>query len=77
MKIAQNIEGKAEIILVVEQNLGVRRIIPTSDIMGSRRENVIRTIKLICRCRMLFYKSNLQDTEVSTEIILIISSKSM
>ena len=77
MKIAQNIEGKAEIILVVEQNLGVRRIIPTSDIMGSRRENVIRTIKLICRCRMLFYKNNLQDTEVSTEIILIISSKSM
>ena len=77
MKIAQNIEGKAEIILVVEQNLGVRRIIPTSDIMGSRRENVIRTIKLICRCRMLFYKNNLQDNEVSTEIILIISSKSM
>ena len=76
MKIAQNIEGKAEVMLVVEQNLGVRRIIPTSDIMGSRRENVIRTIKLICRCRM-FYKNNLQDTEVSTEIILIISSKSM
>ena len=35
-------------------NLEVRRIIPRSNnIMGSRRENVIRTIKLTCRCGII------------------------
>ena len=34
-------------MLVFAQNLGVRRIIPRSNnILRSRRENVIRTIKL-------------------------------
>ena len=45
-------------MLVFAQNLGVRRIITASNnIMGSRRENVTRTIKLICRDRMLLIKT--------------------
>ena len=46
-------------MLVLVQNLGVRRIIPTSDnITGRGRENVMRAIKLICRCRMLLIKTS-------------------
>ena len=49
MKKTQNTERETIAMLVVVQNLGVRRIIPTSEnIMGRRRENVMRTIKLIC-----------------------------
>ena len=47
-------------MLVIVQNLGVRRIIPTNDndnIMGSRRDNVMWTIKLIFRCRMFLIKT--------------------
>ena len=52
MKINQNTEGETVAMLAVVQNIGVRRIIPTSDgIMGRRRENMTGTIKLICRCR--------------------------
>ena len=48
-------------MLVVLQNLGVRRIILTSkNIMGSRRENVMWTIKPICRRRMLLIKTILK-----------------
>ena len=52
-------------MLVAVQNLGVRRIITTSEsIMG--KENVIRTTKLICRCRKnIVDKNNLRDTEAS------------
>ena len=58
MKITQNKEREKGVILVVVQNLGVRRIIPASDnIMGSRRENVMWTTKLISRCRMLLIKT--------------------
>ena len=49
MKTTQNTERETIAMLVVVQNLGVRRIIPTSEnIMGRRRENVMGTIKLIC-----------------------------
>ena len=54
MKITQNTERETVAMLIVVQNLGVIRIIPTSQsIMGRRRENMMRTIKLICKCRML------------------------
>ena len=45
-------------MVVGAQNLGLRKIIPTSkNIAGRRGENVMRTIKLICRCRMLLIKA--------------------
>ena len=57
MKVAQNTERKTVAMLVDVQNLGVRRIIPTSEnIVGRKRENVVRTVKLISRCRMLLVK---------------------
>ena len=58
MKITQNAEKETVAMLVDAQHLGVRRIIPTSEnIIGRKRENVMRTIKLICRCRMLLIKT--------------------
>ena len=57
-------------MLAVVQNLRVRRIIPTgNNIMGSRR--------LDLQVQNVVYKNNLQDTEVSTEIIFIINSNSI
>ena len=42
MKITQNIEKGTVVMLVVVQNLRVRRIFTTSDnIMGNRRDNVM------------------------------------
>ena len=59
MKVTQNTERETVAMLVLVQNLGVRRIIPTSDnITGRGRENVMRTIKLTCRCRMLLIKTS-------------------
>ena len=57
MKITQNTERETIAMLIVVQNLGVRKIILTSDnITRRRRGNVMWTIKLICRCRMFFIK---------------------
>ena len=53
MKINQDKEDEKVVLLVVVQNLGARRIILRSySMIGSRRENVMWTIKLICWCRM-------------------------
>ena len=42
MKITQNIEKGTVVMIVVVQNLRVRRIFPTSDnIMASRKDNVM------------------------------------
>ena len=42
MKITQNIEKGTVVMMVVVQNLKVRRIFPTSDnIMASRKDNVM------------------------------------
>ena len=42
MKITQNIEKGTVVMMVVVQNLRVRRIFPTSDnIMASRKDNVM------------------------------------
>ena len=57
MKITKNTERETVGMVVDVQNLGVRKIIPTSEnIMGRKRENVMRTVKLICGCRMLLIK---------------------
>ena len=70
MKMTQNIEREIVLMLAVVQNLRVRRIIPTgNNIMGSRR--------LDLQVQNAVYKNNLQDTEVSTEIIFIINSNSI
>ena len=70
MKMTQNIEREIVLMLAVVQNLRVRRIIPTgNNIMGSRR--------LDLQVQNVVYKNNLQDTEVSTEIIFIINSNSV
>lgn len=70
MKMTQNIEREIVLMLAVVQNLRVRRIIPTgNNIMGSRR--------LDLQVQNVVYKNNLQDTEVSTEIIFIINSNSI
>ena len=70
MKMTQNIEREIVLMLAVVQNLRVRRIIPTGNyIMGSRR--------LDLQVQNVVYKNNLQDTEVSTEIIFIINSNSI
>ena len=55
MEITQNIDRQT---VVAVQKLRVRRIILTNhQIMGSTRENVMWTIKLICWCRMLLIKT--------------------
>ena len=70
MKMTQNIEREIVLMLAVVQNLRVRRIIPTgNNIMGSRR--------LDLQVQNVVYKNNLQDTEMSTEIIFIINSNSI
>ena len=61
-------------MLVVVQNLVVRRIIPTSkNIMERTKENAIWTIKLICKCRMLLIKKfkNHWQWDGSTSIIIL------
>ena len=53
MKITQNTERETVAMLVDVQSLGVGRIIPASENMGRKKENVTRIVKLICWCRML------------------------
>ena len=66
-------------MLVVAQNLRVRRIFTTSDnIMGNRRDNVMSVNnKSALQVQNVVDKKNLQDTVVSTETIFIINSNSM
>ena len=66
-------------MLVVVQNLRVRRIFTTSDnIMGNRRDNVMSVNnKSALQLQNVVDKKNLQDTVVSTETIFIINSNSM
>ena len=66
-------------MLVVVQNLRVRRIFTTSDnIMGNRRDNVMSVNnKSALQVQNVVDKKNLQDTVVSTAIIFIINSNSM
>ena len=79
MKITQNIEKGTVVMLVVVQNLRVRRIFTTSDnIMGNRRDNVMSVNnKSALQLQNVVDKKNLQDTVVSTETIFIINSNSM
>ena len=79
MKITQNIEKGTVVMLVVVQNLRVRRIFTTSDnIMGNRRDNVMSVNnKSALQVQNVVDKKNLQDTVVSTETIFIINSNSM
>ena len=66
-------------MMVVVQNLRVRRIFPTSDnIMASRKDNVMSVNnKSDLQVQNVIDKKNLQDTVVSTAIIFIINSNSM
>ena len=66
-------------MLVVVQNLRVRRIFPTSDnIMASRRDNVMSVNnKSDLQVQNVVDKKNLQNTVVSTDTIFIINSNSM
>ena len=66
-------------MMVVVQNLRVRRIFPTSDnIMASRKDNVMSVNnKSDLQVQNVVDKKNLQDTVVSTAIIFIINSNSM
>ena len=66
-------------MLVVVQNLRVRRIFPTSDnIMGNRRDNVMSVNnKSALQVQNVVDKKNLPDTVLSTETIFIINSNSM
>ena len=79
MKITQNIEKGTVVMMVVVQNLRVRRIFPTSDnIMASRKDNVMSVNnKSDLQVQNVVDKKNLQDTVVSTETIFIINSNSM
>ena len=79
MKITQNIEKGTVVMMVVVQNLRVRRIFPTSDnIMASRKDNVMSVNnKSDLQVQNVVDKKNLQDTVVSTAIIFIINSNSM
>ena len=79
MKITQNIEKGTVVMLVVVQNLRVRRIFTTSDnIMGNRRDNVMSVNnKSALQVQNVVDKKNIQDTVVSTETIFIINSNSM
>ena len=79
MKITQNIERGTVVMMVVVQNLRVRRIFPTSDnIMASRKDNVMSVNnKSDLQVQNVVDKKNLQDTVVSTAIIFIINSNSM
>ena len=66
-------------MLVVVQNLRVRKIFTTSNnIMGNRRDNVMYVNnKSDLQVQNVVDKKNLQDTVVSTETIFIINSNSM
>ena len=79
MKITQNIEKGTVVMMVVVQNLRVRRIFPTSDnIMASRKDNVMSVNnKSDLQVQNVVDKKNLQDTVVSTAIIFIINSNSI
>ena len=72
MKFTQNIQRETVAMLVVVQNLIVRRIIPTTDnIKGKKRKCAINL-----QVQNVLNKRN-HDTEVSTEITFISNSNKM
>ena len=66
-------------MLVFAQNLGVKRIIPRSNNIanGKQKKECDKNNKTNLQVQNVVDKNNLQDTEVSTEIIFIISSNSI
>ena len=71
MKVTQNTERETVAMLVLVQNLGVRRIIPTSDNITGRGSDANNKTDL--QVQNVVDKNQLQDTEVSTELIFIIN----
>ena len=71
MKVNQNTERETVAMLVLVQNLGVRRIIPTSDNITGRGSDTNNKTDL--QVQNVVDKNQLQDTEVSTEVIFIIN----
>ena len=71
MKVTQNMERETVAMLVLVQNLGVRRIIPTSDNITGRGSDANNKTDL--QVQNIVDKNQLQDTEVSTEVIFIIN----
>ena len=71
MKVTQNTERETVAMLVLVQNLGVRRIIPTSD--NKRKRECDASNKTDLQVQNVVDKNQLQDTEVSTEVIFIIN----
>ena len=71
MKVTQNTERETVAMLVLVQNLGVRRIIPTSDNITGRGSDANNKTDL--QVQNVVDKNQLQDTEVSTEVIFIIN----
>ena len=64
-------ERETVAMLVLVQNLGVRRIIPTSDNITGRGNDANNKTDL--QVQNVVDKNQLQDTEVSTELIFIIN----
>ena len=64
-------ERETVAMLVLVKNLGVRRIIPTSDNITGRGSDANNKTDL--QVQNIVDKNQLQDTEVSTEVIFIIS----
>ena len=78
MNITKNIEGETVVMMVVAQNLRVRRIVHTSNYHRKQKKRECdKNNKTDLQVHNVFHKNNLQDTEVSTEIIFIINSNSM
>ena len=74
----KNIEGETVVMLVVAQNLGARRIVPTSSYHRKQKKSeCVKNNKAGLQVRNVVHKNNPEDTEVSTEIIFIINSNSM
>ena len=71
MKVTQNTERETVAMLVLVQNLGVRRIIPKSDNITGRGSDTNNKTDL--QVQNVVDKNQLQDTEVSTEVIFIIN----
>ena len=71
MKVNQNTERETVAMLVLVQNLGVRRIIPTSDNITGRGSDANNKTDL--QVQNVVDKNQLQDTKVSTELIFIIN----
>ena len=66
-------------MLVFARNLGVKRIIPRSNNIanGKQKKECDKNNKTNLQVQNVADENNLQDTEVSTEIIFIISSNSI